>query len=114
MWSVRLAGAGHHGGRQLCGLQPPPRPAIGLEVGDVPYAGVPCWTAAQRWAHVVVPVAYAFRYATEVRPPMPHNPISLKNLVRSKDSRCPSNPELTASSAASPGTSPPSLAGRTR
>lgn len=56
--------------------------AIVLELGEAPYAGVPCWSGrAQRWAAVTVPVAYHARYDTHVRPAMPGNPVSL-NAVR--------------------------------
>jgi hypothetical protein len=56
--------------------------AIVLELGEAPYAGVPCWSGrAERWAVFTVPVAYAARYETEVRPVMPGNPVSL-NAVR--------------------------------
>ena len=61
--------------------------AIMLELGEAPYAGVPCWTGAERWAHFTVPAAYAARYATAVRPQMPHNPISLKTLLRVAQAR---------------------------
>lgn len=44
--------------------------AIVLELGPVPYAGVPCWTGTQRWAQWTVPVAYDLRYDTDVRPHM--------------------------------------------
>ena len=56
---------------------------IVLELGERPWAGVPCWTGrGQCWAGIAVPIAYAARYATVVRPAMPGNPISLKSLVR--------------------------------
>jgi len=58
-----------------------------LELGDAPYAGVPCWTRGRRWARFTVPVAYAARYNSEVRPRMPGNPISLKALVRVAEAR---------------------------
>jgi hypothetical protein len=54
-----------------------------LDLGELAYAGVPCWTGrAERWAHFTVPGAYAARYDTQVRPVMPGNPVSLKALVR--------------------------------
>ena len=54
-----------------------------LDLGDLPWAGVPCWTGrAERWAYFTVPVAYAARYDTHVRPAMPGNPVSLRALVR--------------------------------
>ena len=52
-----------------------------LDLGELPWAGVPCWSRAERWALVTVPVAYAARYDTHVRPVMPGNPVSL-NAVR--------------------------------
>jgi hypothetical protein len=56
--------------------------AIVLELGEAPYAGVPCWWGrAERWAVFTVPAAYAARYDTHVRPAMPGNPVSL-NAVR--------------------------------
>jgi hypothetical protein len=55
--------------------------AIVLDLGDAPWAGVPCWTRAQQWATFSVSVAYAARYDTHVRPVMPGNPVSL-NAVR--------------------------------
>jgi hypothetical protein len=49
----------------------------------MPWAGVPCWSGgAARWAQETVPLAYALRYSTHVRPAMPGNPISLKTLLR--------------------------------
>jgi hypothetical protein len=45
--------------------------AIVLELGEAPYAGVPCWSSrAQCWAAITVPVAYNARYDTHVRPAM--------------------------------------------
>ena len=41
-----------------------------LDLGEAPYAGVPCWTGAQRWARWTVPLAYDFRYDTDARPRM--------------------------------------------
>jgi hypothetical protein len=56
--------------------------AIVLELGEAPYAGVPCWSGrAERWAVFTVPAAYAARYDSCVRPVMPGNPVSL-NAVR--------------------------------
>jgi hypothetical protein len=50
---------------------------------QAPWAAIPCWSAgAHRWAHEVVPAAYAARYDTHVRPAMPGNPISLAALTR--------------------------------
>jgi hypothetical protein len=62
-------------------------PGIVLDLGDAPYAGVPCWTRAERWAGFTVPVAYAARYDSDVRPVMPGNPISLKAVVRVAEAR---------------------------
>ena len=57
--------------------------AVVLELGELAYAGVPCWSGrAERWAYFTVPVAYAARYDTHVRPAMPGNPVSLRTLVR--------------------------------
>jgi hypothetical protein len=62
--------------------------AIRLDLGELPWAGIPCWSGgAARWARVAVPAAYALRYATDVRPAMPGNPISLKTLVRVAEAR---------------------------
>jgi hypothetical protein len=56
--------------------------AIVLELGEAPYAGVPCWTGRmQRWATFTVAVAYDCRYDTAVRPLMPGNPISRPALL---------------------------------
>jgi hypothetical protein len=55
---------------------------IVLELGEAPYAGVPCWSGrAQRWATFTVAVAYDCRYDTAVRPLMPGNPISRRALL---------------------------------
>ncbi|SOJ56949.1 hypothetical protein MSIMFB_04427 [Mycobacterium simulans] len=62
--------------------------AIRLDLGDTPWAGVPCWTGGpKQWANQTVPAAYKARYATHVRPVMPGNPISLKALVRVAEAR---------------------------
>ena len=59
-----------------------------LDLGELAWAGVPCWSGrAERWATFTVPVAYAARYDTDVRPVMPGNPISLKALVRVAEAR---------------------------
>ena len=56
---------------------------IQLALGELPWAGVPCWSGGpERWAAFTVPAAYTARYDTHVRPVMPGNPISLKALVR--------------------------------
>ena len=78
IWATRLAKAGHGWQRS-----PQPAPAIVLDLGELAWAGVPCWSGrADRWATFTVPVAYAARYHTDVRPEMPGNPISLKAVVR--------------------------------
>ena len=52
-------------------------PAIVLELGELAWAGVPCWTGrADRWARFTVPVAYDLRYDTHVRPVMGDNQVS--------------------------------------
>ena len=62
--------------------------AITLDLGEGAWAGVPCWTGrAERWATFAVPVAYAARYDSCVRPVMPGNPVSLKALVRVAEAR---------------------------
>ena len=61
---------------------------IRLDLGETPWAGIPCWTGGpEQWARSTVPAAYAARYATHVRPVMPGNPISLKALVRVAEAR---------------------------
>ena len=73
IWILRAAG--HH--------HPTPATLIRLDLGHMPWAGIPCWSGgADRWARETVPLAYALRYATHVRPVMPGNPISLETLVR--------------------------------
>jgi len=87
VWALRLAAAGHGGWRRG------PRPINGvpgivLALGEAPYAGVPCWSGrAARWAAFTVPVAYAVRYDSDVRPMMPGNPVSLKAVVRVAEAR---------------------------
>ncbi|MGV7852154.1 helix-turn-helix domain-containing protein, partial [Mycobacterium kansasii] len=62
--------------------------AIVLELGEAPYAGVPCWTGRlDRWATWTVPLAYDCRYETEVRPVMPGNPISRTALLAVAEAR---------------------------
>lgn len=61
--------------------------AIVLELGPAPYAGVPCWTGAQRWAQWTVPVAYDLRYDIDVRPHMGANQISRRALLRIAEAR---------------------------
>ena len=63
-------------------------PAIVLDLGEAPRAGVPCWAGrAERWAAFTVPVAYAARYDSDVRPVMVGNPIALRTLVRVAETR---------------------------
>jgi hypothetical protein len=77
VWILRAAGHRH-----------PPVPPIRLDLGAMAWAGVPCWSGgAKRWAQETVPIAYALRYATHVRPAMPGNPISLKTLLRVAEAR---------------------------
>jgi hypothetical protein len=55
---------------------------IVLELGEAPYAGVPCWTGRlERWTRWTVPVAFDCRYDSHVRPVMPGNPISRRAVV---------------------------------
>ncbi|WP_249026161.1 helix-turn-helix domain-containing protein [Mycobacterium kubicae] len=78
-WAARLAAADHDR-RRRCDAAVVA--AIVLELGEAPYAGVPCWTGrAERWAKWTVPVAYDCRYATQVCPLMPGNPISRQALL---------------------------------
>ncbi|WP_264916161.1 helix-turn-helix domain-containing protein [Mycobacterium kiyosense] len=80
-WAARLAAADHERRRQ----QEPAAAAVAaivLELGEAPYAGVPCWSGRlERWATWTVPVAYDCRYATQVCPLMPGNPISRRALL---------------------------------
>lgn len=78
-WAARFAAADHERRRRTHAAT---AAAIALELGDVPYAGVPCWTGRlERWTHWTVPVAYDCRYDTHVRPVMPGNPISRQALL---------------------------------
>ena len=62
-------------------------PGIVLEV-DAGWAAIPCWSGrASRWAHTTVMSAYTQRYDTDVRPVMPHNPVSVKSLVAVAEAR---------------------------
>lgn len=73
VWILRAAGHDH----------PRPSTLIRLDLGGMPWTGIPCWSGgAERWARATVPAAYAQRYATHVRPVMPGNPISVKTLVQ--------------------------------
>lgn len=62
---------------------------IVLELGDAPYAGVPCWTGRlDRWTHWTVPLAYDLRYDTQVRPEMgAPNQISRRALLAVAEAR---------------------------
>jgi hypothetical protein len=61
--------------------------AIILDI-DAPWTAIPCWTGrARRWVHETVPLAYQVRYALEVRPAMPNNPVSLKSVVAVAEAR---------------------------
>lgn len=62
--------------------------AIVLELGEAPYAGVPCWTGrAERWAKWTVPLAYDLRYDSDVRPQMGTNQIGRRALLRIAQAR---------------------------
>jgi hypothetical protein len=62
--------------------------AIVLELGEAPYAGVPCWTGrAERWARWTVPLTYDLRYDTDARPRMGANQISRCALLRIAEAR---------------------------
>ena len=77
-WILRAAA--HHSHTALAPIR--------LELGDTPWAGVPCWSGgAQQWATITVPAAYTARYETHVRPVMPGNPISLRALIRVAEAR---------------------------
>jgi hypothetical protein len=61
---------------------------IVLDLGDAPYAGVPCWTGrAERWVTWTVPLAYDLRYDTDARPHMGANQISRNALLRIAQAR---------------------------
>lgn len=78
-WAARLSAAAHERRRRSDAAVVA---AIVLELGEAPYAGVPCWSGrAQRWATFTVAVAYDCRYDTAVRPLMPGNPISRRALL---------------------------------
>jgi hypothetical protein len=73
VWILRASGHFHSRPKQL----------IRLDLGDMPWAGIPCWSGgADRWVQETVPMAYALRYAGHVRPVMPGNTISLNTLTR--------------------------------
>jgi hypothetical protein len=64
-------------------LRPAAVARAATDLGDMPWAGVPCWSGgAERWARETVPWAYAQRYDTHVRPAMPGNRISLDTLIK--------------------------------
>jgi hypothetical protein len=80
VWSTGLARAEHRRGRTAPSGRAPA--AIVLELGELAWAGVPCWTGrAQRWAWFTVPVAYDLRYDTHVRPVMGGNQVSRKAVL---------------------------------
>ncbi|SIK26999.1 helix-turn-helix domain-containing protein [Mycobacterium avium] len=82
---MRLAAAEHEHRRQQAATAVA---AIVLELGEAPYAGVPCWTGRlERWVRWTVPVAYDCRYDTEIRPLMPGNPISRQALLTVAEAR---------------------------
>jgi len=84
-WAARLAAADHERRRRK---EAATAAAIVLELGDAPYAGVPCWTGRlERWTRWTVPVAYDCRYDTEVRPVMPGNSISRQALLAVAEAR---------------------------
>jgi hypothetical protein len=78
VWATRLAGTGHCRPPPRAGAESPaPVAPIVLDLGELAWAGVPCWTArADRWARFTVPVAYDLRYDTQVRPVMGDNQVS--------------------------------------
>lgn len=79
VWGARFTSAGHRRRHRGAGEPSTQLPAVALDLGELAWAGVPCWSGrAERWATFTVPVAYAARYDTEVRPLMPGNPVSLK------------------------------------
>jgi len=67
---------------------PPPvlQECLALAVGGDAYCAVPVWSAAQLWARVAVPVAYATHYE-RLRQEMPYDAVSLKTLVKVADAR---------------------------
>ncbi|WP_232067639.1 helix-turn-helix domain-containing protein [Mycobacterium marseillense] len=78
-WAGRLAAAGH-GYRRRHAAEAVA--AITLELGEAPWAGVPCWSGRlERWVTWTVPVAFDCRYDTDVRPVMPGNPISRRAVL---------------------------------
>lgn len=84
-WAARLAAADHERRRRQ---EAATAAAIVLELGDAPYAGVPCWTGRlDRWATWTVPVAYDCCYDSHVRPLMPGNPISRQALLAVAEAR---------------------------
>lgn len=78
-WAARLAAADHDARRRS---EAAAFAAIVLELGEAPWAGVPCWTGrAERWVTFTVPVAYDCRYDTQVRPVMGDNQVSRTAVV---------------------------------
>jgi hypothetical protein len=78
-WAARLAAADHDRRRRD---EAAAVAAIVLDLGEAPYAGVPCWNGRlDRWTRWTVPIAYDCRYDTQVRPVMGANQISRKALL---------------------------------
>ena len=79
IWILRAAGHDH----------PPAVARIRLDVRDMAWAGVPCWSGgAQRWTRETVPAALRAPLRHSRAPLfMPGNPISLKTLVQVADAR---------------------------
>lgn len=78
-WASRLAAADHDQRRRS---EAAAVAAIVLELGEAPWAGVPCWSGrAERWVTFTVPVAYDCRYDTQVRPVMGENQVSRTAVV---------------------------------
>ncbi|ETZ55306.1 putative replication protein Rep [Mycobacterium avium MAV_120709_2344] len=59
---------------------------LALAEGGDAYCGVPIWSAAQRWARITVPIAYATHYP-RLRTEMPYDAVSLTTLVKVADAR---------------------------
>jgi hypothetical protein len=87
LWLSRLARAAHARSGGVAAA-PAGGPGIVLDLGDAPYAGVPCWSGrAQRWARFTVPIAYDLRYDSCVRPVLGVNQVSRRALVRVAQAR---------------------------
>lgn len=80
VWSARLAGISV-GQRRAASRHAPLAPIV-LELGEGPWAGVPCWSGrAERWAAFTVPIAYDLRYDTQVRPVLGANQVSRRAVL---------------------------------